>query len=311
MIEWGAPWAFWLFVPILLLPLQARLTGRNRLAVPSTASLRRRPTLRLALVWLPPALRIAGLSLLVLALARPQLTHRDVLVEAEGLDILLAVDTSGSMDARDFRVGGRPVSRMEVANGVMANFIEGRPFDRIGIVPFGEEAFTYVPLTLDHAALLDAVEHVQIGLAGRSATAIGAAIAVSARRMTQVDATERVVILLTDGKNNVERPDPIQAAHAAAAVGIRVYTIGIGGRREIDEPLMQRISEVTGGRYFHASDTRTLVDIYATIDELETSKAEVREIVRHEELFRRWLIPGAVLLLLDVLLSATFLRRSP
>lgn len=317
MITWGAPWAFWLLVPVLLLPLQGRLTGKNRLAVPSVAALGRRPTLRLALVWLPPALRIAGLALLVVALARPQISRRDVIVESEGLDILLALDTSGSMDAPDFSIGALPVSRLEVAKGVMADFVEDRPFDRIGLVVFGAEAFTFVPLTLDHQTLQDALAHVQIGIAGKSNTAIGAAIAVAGRRMNQIEAPEKIVILLTDGRNNVERPDPLQAATAAAALDIRIYTIGIGSRvapfgaDPLDEPLLRRIADVSGGQFFRATDARALEAVYEEIDRLETSPAEVRELVQHEELFRRWLVPGLILLALDLLLSSTLLRRGP
>lgn len=317
MIEWGSPWAFWLLVPVLLLPLQGRLTGRNRLAVAGRQAVERRWTLRLALWWLPGALKIAGLVLLVIALARPRITHRDVVVESEGLDILLALDTSGSMDAPDFSRGMVPVTRLEVAKGVMAQFVDDRPFDRIGLVVFGQEAFTFVPLTLDHDTLGEALEHVQIGVAGKSATAVGSAIAVSGRRMKQVDAPERVVILLTDGRNNVERPDPIQAAHAAAALGIRVYTIGIGGGAArygsdtIDEPTLREIADITGGQFFRATSTSSLQGVYETIDELETSTAEVRELVEHEELYQRYLVPGAILLVLQFLLGATWLRRGP
>jgi len=316
-MEWGSPWAFWLLIPVLLLPLQGRWTGRNRLAVASEGAMKRRFTVRLALAWLPPVLQVAGLALVVVALARPHITRREVVVESEGLDILLVIDTSGSMDAPDFSRGAVPVSRLEVAKGVMARFVKDRPFDRIGLVVFGQEAFTFVPLTLDHDTLMESLEHVQIGIAGKSATAIGAAIAVAGRRMKQVDAPERVVILLTDGRNNVERPDPIQAAWAAAALDIRIYTIGIGstvtrfGGDAIDEPTLRKISDISGGQFFRASSTRTLEAVYDTIDELETSPAEVREMVDYEELYRRYLVPGLGLLVLQLLLSASFLRRGP
>lgn len=317
MIQWGFPWAFLLLVPVALLPFQGRLTGRNRLAVPAESAFARGVTLRTLLWWVPDVLRIVGLALVVAALARPQITRKDVVLEQEGLDILLAVDTSGSMDAPDFTVGMVPVSRLEVAKAVMSDFVAKRTHDRVGLVVFGSEAFTFVPLTLDHSTLQQALEHVQLGMAGRSATAVGAAIAVSGRRIQQVDAPERIVILLTDGRNNIERPDPIQAAHALAALDIRVYTIGIGGRGGvfgddgIDEPLMRKIAELTGGQFFRATTTRGLEEVYATIDELERSPAQVRELVEHEELFRRYLVPGAILLAVQVLLSATFLRRGP
>lgn len=317
MMEWGSPWAFWLLIPVLLLPLQARWTGRNRLAVASEEAVQRGLSVRVLLAWVPDALRMVGLALLVVALARPQITHRNVVVEKNGLDILLAIDTSGSMDAPDFSMGMVPVSRLEVAKGVMSEFVAHRPYDRIGLVVFGADAFTFVPLTLDHDTLGRALEHVQIGMAGRSATAIGSAIAVAGRRMEQVKAPSKVIILLTDGRNNVARPDPIQASNALAALGIRVYTIGIGsgaaryGTDAIDEPMMRKIAKVTGGRYFRATTTHALQKVYDTIDELEKSPAKVKKLVQHVELFRRYLVPGAGLLVLQVLLSATFLRRGP
>jgi len=316
-MEWGSHWAFWLLIPVALLPLQARWTGRNRLAVPADHAAERGVSVRVLLAWLPEALWIGGLALLVLALARPQITHRDVVVQQNGLDILLAIDTSGSMDAPDFSMGVVPVSRLEVAKGAMSEFVSARTYDRIGLVVFGADAFTFVPLTLDHDTLTRALQHVQIGMAGRSATAIGSAIAVAGRRMEQVKAPSKIVILLTDGRNNVERPDPLQAANALAALGIRVYTIGIGsgaaryGTDAIDEPTLKKIAEVTGGRYFRATTSRGLEQVYDTIDELEKSPAKVKKLVKHEELFRRYLVPGAALLVLQVLLSATFLRRGP
>ena len=316
-MEWGFPWAFALLVPVALLPLQARWTGRNRLAVPGEAAMEGGRSLRVLLWWLPDALRIAGLALCVVALARPQITRRDVLLEQEGLDILLAIDTSGSMDAPDFSVGMVPVSRLEVAKAVMADFVDKRTYDRVGLVVFGAEAYTFVPLTLDHDTLRQALEHVQLGMAGRSATAVGAAIAVSGRRIQQVEAPERIVILLTDGRNNVERPDPIQAAQALAALGIRVYTIGIGsgaaryGSDGIDEPMLRKIAEITEGQFFRATTTSGLEEVYTTIDKLERSPAQVRDLVEHTELFRQYLVPGVILLALQMLLSATWLRRGP
>ncbi len=317
MTQWATPWAFVLLIPVLLLPLQARWTGRNRLAVPSEAAMRRGLSLRVLLAWVPDLLRLIGLVLVVVALARPQLTERSLLVEKEGLDILLAIDVSGSMDAPDFSSGLAPVTRLEVAKGVMSEFVRARPYDRIGLVVFGAEAFTFVPLTLDHDTLQRSLEHVQIGLAGRNATAIGAAVAVAGRRMKQVDSPDRVVILLTDGRNNVERPDPIQASHALAALGIRVYTVGIGsgGARyasdSIDEPMLRQIAELTGGAFFRATTARGLQQVYDAIDELETSPAEVSELVSHVELYRRWLAPGFGLLMASMLLSTTVLRRGP
>jgi len=319
VIEWANPWAFALVPLVLALPAQAWLTGRNRLAVPHELPGGRRFSVRLTFARFPDGMRILGLLLCVIAFARPQITHRDVLVQSDGLDILLAVDTSGSMQAEDFSAGLMPVNRLEVAKGVMKDFIEERPYDRIGVVVFGEEAYTHVPLTLDHDTVVRVLDQVELGMAGPNATAIGSAIAVAARRIQQVEAPSRIIILLTDGRNNAGEPTPHKAAQMAAALGIRVYTIGVGaaatGFRQLtdglDEPSLREIADLTGGQYFRATDTRSLQQIYARIDELEKSPAEVEEVVEHEELYRELLAPGFVLLLLQLVLSTTWLRRGP
>ncbi len=322
MTELASPWALLLLLPVLALPAQGWLTGRNRLAVASLDAVTSRWTLRLLLAWVPRVLQVVGLVLCVIALARPRETQRDVVVESEGLDILLAVDTSGSMQATDFQVGGRPMDRLSVAKGVMAEFVESRPHDRIGVVVFGEEAFTQVPLTLDHTTLNDSLANVQIGIAGAQGTAIGSAIAIGAKRLKDLEAPDRVMIVLTDGRNNAGRVTPMQAAQAAAALDITVYTIGVGATRGglrgvfgmsdgLDEEGLTRIAEATGGRYFRATDTASLQKIYDTIDELEPSPAEVSELVQHVERYRMALLPGVLLLGLSLLLSSTWLRRGP
>lgn len=318
-MEFGSPAAFLLLLPVFALFGQKFITGRNVLAVPAQSTLRRGMTLRLLLWWLPGVLQIAGLVACVVALARPQIPHRSVSVESEGLDILLAVDTSGSMRDEDFTFGGMRANRLQVAKGVIAEFIEGRPHDRIGVVVFGEEAFTQIPLTLDHTSLLQALASIRIGTAGAKGTAIGSAIAVSAKRLKDLDAPDRVIILLTDGQNNAGRISPMQAAEAAAALDITLYSVGVGARRSmrgwgsdgLDERGLTAISDVTGGKYFRATDTSSLKRIYETIDELEPSTAEVRELVDFEEKFRSFLIPGLCMLAFSLLLSTTWLRRGP
>jgi len=320
-MEFANPWAFALLIPVLLLPLQRYVTGRNVLAVPRLADRDRRLTARLVFAWVPGVLQVVALSLMVTALARPRLTRRDVRVESEGLDIILAVDTSGSMRATDFSLGAQQVNRLQVAKGVMGEFIEGRPHDRIGVVVFGEEAFTHVPLTIDHQTLLSIMDQVEIGVAGAQRTAIGSAIAVSAKRLKDLDAPERLVILLTDGRDNGDQITPMEAAQAAAALNIKLYTIGVGAQSRgglfmalsdgLDEAGLRKIAEVTGGQYFRATDAKSLERIYETIDQLEPSPAEVIELVQHEELFRRFLVPGVGLLALQLLLSGTVLRRGP
>jgi Ca-activated chloride channel family protein len=314
-LEFASPWVLVLLVPVALLPLQGHLTGTNRLAVPRLAAMNQRWTLRLLLAPLPRILQVLGLVLLVIALARPQVVRKDVWVESDGLDIILAVDTSGSMRADDFSMGLVPVNRLQVAKGMMAEFVKDRPNDRIGVVVFGEEAFTQVPLTLDHDTLADMLEQVEIGVAGATGTAVGSAIAVSAKRLKDLDAKSKIVILLTDGRSNAGRIGPVEAAQAAAALGIKVYTIGVGTERGmgdgIDEDGLGRIAEITGARYFQATDTTSLQRVYDTISELEPSPAQVIQLVDRQEHFRDFLIPALGLLALQSLLSATLLRRAP
>ena len=319
MTEFGSPWAFILLLPVLLLPLQGWITGRNRLAIARLDTLEGTFSVRVALAWLPAALRVFGLVLLVIALARPRITLTDTIVESEGLDIVLAVDTSGSMQEQDMSINRVSQDRLEVAKRVLRDFVEGRPHDRIGVVVFGEEAFTFVPLTTDHGSLLEVLRGVEIGVAGAKGTAIGSAIAVGAKRLKDLDAPSRVLIVLTDGRNNAGHIQPMEAAQAAAALDIKVYTIGVGaqntgmrgiffGSEGLDEEGLKAIADVTGGRFFRAQDSKALRAIYETIDELEPSPAEVRELVHHEELFRRFAVPGLVLL---AFMSSTFSMVTP
>ena len=319
-MEWAAPWAFWVLIPVLALPFQRYVTGANRLAIPGLPD-RRRWTLGVVFAWLPRLLQVLGLVLLVFALARPRYTEKEILIESDGLDIVLAIDTSGSMEKDDFFTKSRQRrNRLEVAKGVVAEFVVERPYDRIGVVVFGEEAFTQVPLTVDHDSLIGALDMVQIGIAGSRGTAIGSAIAVSARRLKQLESPSKILILLTDGRNNAGRLTPVEAAQAANALGVRIYTVGVGsdggggwfGQGEgLDEATLKAVADATGGQYFRAQNTDTLRQIYATIDELETSPAEVREISHHTELFRYPLVPGLILLMLELFLSSTLLRRGP
>ncbi len=315
--EFGTPIAFVLIPLVLALPAQRAITGVNRLLVSRKGS--PRWTLRLICAPLPEVLKIAGLVMCVVAMARPQLTRRETLVESQGLDILLAIDTSGSMRQEDMATSLGYASRIAVAKGVAKEFVEKRPYDRIGVVVFGAEAFTHVPLTLDHETLQSALDMADIGMAGAGGTAVGTAIAVSAKRMTELPAPERVVILVTDGHSNAGEISPEAAAEAAGTLGIRVYTIGVGGGSfrlgvpgdGVDEPMMKRVAALTNGEYFRATDLASLRKIYERIDELQPSPAKVKEIVDREELFRRALVPGTVLLLFSTLLSATWLRRGP
>jgi Ca-activated chloride channel family protein len=282
---------------------------------------------RVFAAWLPPIIASLAMVCFTIALARPQLVDRQRVVEREGIDILIVLDTSGSMEAEDFKVSGRSASRLAVSKEVIAGFVEGRPDDRVGLVVFGEEAFTQVPLTLDHTALVGMLDQVVIGMAGSRATAVGDAIAVAGKRLKELEAESRVMILLTDGKSNAGHVDPLVSAKAASALGVRIYTIGVGtkdggGRggllgmfsrtgSDLDEPMLRSIAAQTEGRYFRATDTRALKNVYATIDALEKTTAEANEFVHREERFQvlAWL--GLVLLMMYALMNETVLRRLP
>ena len=278
------------------------------------------------MAFLVPLLSSLALVALTIALARPQMVERERVIEREGIDIQIVLDTSGSMEAEDFVIGGRAASRLEVSKAVIAQFIEGRPDDRVGLVIFGEEAFTQVPLTLDHPAT-GMLQQVDIGMAGSRSTAIGDAIAVAGKQLKELEAESRVMILLTDGHSNAGKVDPIVAAKAANTLGVRIYTIGVGSkdgaggggllglfrsrRSDLDEPTLRAIADQTDARYFRASDTRALHEVYATIDALEKTTAESRVYVNRKEHFQPAAILGLILLLCSTLLGETWLRRLP
>ena len=324
MLELASP--YWLLgLPLAVMAPWLRRGVRVRLASLSTytdgSGLRGRSHV------IPSALASLGLVLLTLALARPQLVDRQRVLEREGIDIQIVLDTSGSMEAEDFVIGGRSANRLEVSKAVIAQFIEGRPDDRVGLVIFGEEAFTQVPLTLDHSAVVGMLSEVQIGMAGSRATAIGDAVAVAGRPLKDLSAESRVMILLTDGHNNAGRVDPIVAAKAAAALGIRIYTIGVGSkdgargggllglfrtqRSDLDEPMLRELAGQTNARYFRAEDTQALQEVYATIDALEKTTAEATIFVHREERFQLAAAWGLVFLVLSTILGETLWRRLP
>lgn len=319
--EFMHPWWFLLLPLIALVGLRLWLPGgRLRLA---WVGLREGTSWRTRTAWIPDVLGALGFALVVTAMARPQFTHTETVVESTGIDIVLALDVSGSMDAQDFEYRGRRMNRLDLAKVVVADFIEGREHDRISLVVFGEEAFTQVPLTLDHAGVQRFLDQVQIGMAGQDATAIGHAIAVGSHRLAELENPTKVLILLTDGQNTTKNQiDPLLATEAAKAVGVRIYTIGVGAKGgmvsrlirtsdPVDSKTLTHIAETTGGRFFRATDAGALQEIYATIDDLEKTTAEVKQYVHRQELYRRALLPGMLLLFLRVLLDATVWRRLP
>ena len=283
------------------------------------------PAVRLR--YVPVALRLAGLALLVFAFARPQTAHRQEEVLTEGIDIVLAVDISGSMRTEDFK----PKNRLAVAKDVVGQFVQGRRNDLIGLVVFAANAYTRCPLTLDYPVLLDLLSRVEFATREEDGTAIGMGLATAAARLKDASGTSKVIILLTDGRNNRGQIDPLTGARLTRALDIKVYTIGVGkegeapypiddpilGRRyinvsaDIDEETLKEIAETTGGRYYRATDSRSLKAIFERIDELERTEIKVRGYTRHSEKFAVFLYPGALLIALDLLLGATFFKRIP
>lgn len=273
---------------------------------------------------LPAILRALAVGLLIVALARPQTYSSGENVSTEGIDIVMALDISGSMISEDLKP-----NRVEAAKKVIDHFIDGRPNDRIGLVVFARQAFTQCPLTIDHNVLKKLLSKVEPGMVP-DGTAIGNGIADAVNRLKDSKAKSRVIILLTDGVNNAGEIDPQTAAEIAKTFGIRIYTIGVGtegeapypvqtpfGKRyqmvpvQIDEGLLQKIADVTGGEYFRATDNKTLRNIYNKIDKLEKTKIEVTSYRNAKELFYGWLGGGLLLLFLEIALSRTVLKKIP
>ena len=278
----------------------------------------------LALRHLPPALFAAGLVLLAVAAARPQKGMSESRVETEGVDIVLVVDTSTSMRADDFSTATKRMDRLDAAKSVLAQFIQARPDDRMGIVAFAAMPYTIAPLTTDHAWLMLQMDRLQTGML-EDATAIGDAIASGVNRLRDSKAKSKLVILLTDGINNAGRMTPQDAAQAAAALGIKVYTIGAGsdqpratgifgfvqGGNEIDEAALKKIAEITKAKYFRATDLKSLEDTYQAIDQMEKTKIELNQFTRYEEKFAPFLVLGLLCLAMETLLGFTRLGRLP
>ena len=275
---------------------------------------------------LPFYSRLVALALLVLALARPQLGYAWEESTTEGVDIQLVLDMSGSMGAEDFA----PKNRLEVAKKVIADFVAGRPGDRIGLVAFAGQALTQVPITTDYAVLEEAIRHLRIGIL-EDGTAIGTGIATAANRLRRAPGKSKVIVLLTDGENNAGTVDPRTAAQAAATFGIRIYTIGVGTEGEapvptgqgplglryqtmpvkIDEVLLGEVARMTGGRYFRATDAQSLANIFGEINRLEKTPVQHLVYRRYDEAYRWPLGLGLLALALELVVSATFAVRVP
>jgi Ca-activated chloride channel family protein len=274
-------------------------------------------------------IRCLAVILFILALARPQYGSKAKEIAIKGIDIMLCLDTSGSMKDPDFKTDGERVTRLRVVKNVVREFIRGRKNDRIGLVVFGEEAFTQCPLTLDYGVLLSFLNNVEIGMAGDS-TAIGSALALCVKRLKDSISNAKVIILLTDGMNNAGSISPKTAAAGAKVYNIKTYTIGVGTEgkspfytpsvfgdkyvyREVDldEETLKQIAQKTDGRYFRATNTEALKSIYKQIDAMEKTEIRVKTDMVYEEAFMYFLLPGLCLLLVEILLVNTRLRKIP
>jgi Ca-activated chloride channel family protein len=291
---------------------------------------RPRPTLRLRLARKLVYLRAVTIVLFILALARPRSPQETAQVQTEGVDIVLAIDCSGSMLAEDFKIDWKRQNRLYAVKKVVEEFIAARRNDRIGMIAFAAGAYTVCPLTLDYGWLMKNLARVEIGTI-EDGTAIGSAISSSLNRLRDTQAKTKLVILLTDGINNSGKIAPLMAAEAARALGIKIYTIGAGSKglvpypakdawgqsvyryikNEIDEETLQRIAQETGGRYFRATDTDSLRKIYREIDALEKTTIEESGFQQYDELFLRFLLPALALLMVELVLSNTVSRKLP
>lgn len=273
------------------------------------------------------ALRLLALALIIIALARPQSGHTEEEVTTEGIDIMLSLDISGSMLAEDFK----PRNRVEAAKLVAEQFITGRRSDRIGMVVFSARSFTQCPLTLDYGVLINFLKKVEVGMIKEDGTAIGLGLATAVDRLRNSKAKSKVIILLTDGRNNAGEIDPLTAARVAQAFNVRIYTVGVGTRGEamypvqdpffgkryvrmpvdIDEETLTQIADLTDGQYFRATDRQSLEKIFAEIDKLEKTKIEVKQFTRYRELFVGWLVTALGLVFVETVLANTKFRKIP
>lgn len=311
-------------VPLLL--IYYILVGRRRatLIVSSTQGPAPR-TLRYYLRHVPIVLRLLAISAMVIALARPVIVHHESETTTEGVDIVLAMDISGSMLARDFTP-----DRLSAAKRLATEFVAERTGDRLSVVAFAGEAFTQCPLTADQAAVGTMLSRLRSGVV-EDGTAIGNGLATAINRLRESGAKSKVVVLLTDGVNNRGQISPIMAAEIARDLGIKVYTIGVGSRDkapmpaidpfgnqtfvmaevEIDEDLLRNIASTTSGRYFRANDNEALRNIYQQINELEKSEVQVTHYTSYDELFGRWLLLALLLLALEFIVARVILNRLP
>ncbi|QXD24475.1 VWA domain-containing protein [Opitutia bacterium ISCC 51] len=333
MLEFQHPYFLFLILVVIILPfLRGGLTRKGSIRFSNTQLAG-----KLAFhggsksgQWLA-LLRTVALILLIVALARPRLGHGETEIEASGIDIVLAVDISGSMQAMDFKIEDKRYNRLEVVKKVIKEFIEKREADRIALIAFAGEPYLVSPLTLNHDWLNKNLERLEIGLIQEDGTAIGSALIMGANRLKNLQAKSKVVILLTDGVNNSGSIQPVTAAEAAAALKVKVYTIAAGtkgkapfpvqdylGRTryrnvptDVDEPTLKEIARLTQGEFFRATDTEELEEIYGKIDELEKTEIKLKNFTYYDELFIYPVLAGLFFLLFEYVLGNTRLKTLP
>jgi Ca-activated chloride channel family protein len=325
----------WLLLSLLLLPVVAWLRSRQKVQpaflyssvqlVKGITSLHHTSRGKILL-----RMRYLALALLIVALARPQLPQGDSKIRASGIDIVVALDLSGSMAAEDFTLHGRDVNRLTIEKNVLEEFIDKRPNDRIGLVAFAGQAYIAAPLTLDHSFLLANLARLDLHTIP-DGTAIGSGLSAALNRLREVKSKSKIVILMTDGVNNAGKVMPLTAAEAAQTLGIKVYTIGVGTRGiakipgrdafgnvryfqqkvDIDEETLSEMAKRTGGKYYRADNTETLKKIYAEIDKFERSEVEMKKFQQYKELFKWFVVSGLSLFMLELILGNTVWRRLP
>ena len=334
-LDFESPWLLLLLIfgPLLCCARDGMpLFGRRRTArlngllfsapvgvsdLPVAARVRERP-------FILNTMRLLGFSCLVIALARPQTGITFSETEESGRDIMLSLDTSGSMAALDFSIDRQRVNRLAALKHVMTDFVDARKGDRMGLIVFGSDVFTQCPLTMDQDVLKDFVSRLEIGMVGEG-TALGDAIAVSVKRLRDIKANSKVLVLVTDGVRTAGSLDPIEAAQLAAKAGIKIYSIGIGGNKpapfpvrgifgetrldyrpvELDEKTLQAVAQLTGGEYYNAQKTEALEDIYRKISELEERVEKSYEYVEYHEQYLGFALCGLFLFLIHEMLAAT------
>lgn len=321
---------FLLVIPPLIY-VYFRSRGTNQVVFPSLEALKKiKPSFAQRYRHILIILRSTAIVLFVIALARPQYGNKQTKVTTEGIDIVLAVDVSGSMLAEDFEIAGRRYNRLHVVKQVVKDFIMKHTNDRIGLVVFAGRPYTQCPMTLDYGMLLQLLDKVEIGMV-EDGTAIGSALGSSIERLKNTKAKSKVIILLTDGRNNSGEIDPFTAAEIARTFGIKIYAIGAGTKGlapfpafdifgnkvmkqvkvDIDDDALREIAKITDGNYYRATDTESLKEIYGQIDKLEKTESDVTQYTEYNELFHYFLLSAFGLLFVELGLAKTKLRKIP